>query len=218
MTTGEIIGEVESKATVGSNYVVTLKHAAIHTGSNKNVRFIDPYRFANYLSGVKALSSNPQITSTTDFRGVNDKGVVFQDSVSFFRADDGTLSTRKLQGTSNTVDTVGATSNSSIHKLGSFANNRTLGFDISETISIDELTTTLSSADSVFAFKTVNESGVDTEDVSVVSLASEAYDVISFESKDDGEQQWEIAPRCPLVLGKVVNNEDDTETTTHSTY
>lgn len=69
MTTGEIIGEVESKATVGSNYVVTLKHAAIHTGSNKNVRFIDPYRFANYLSGVKALSSNPQITSTTDFRG-----------------------------------------------------------------------------------------------------------------------------------------------------
>ena len=217
MTTGEIIGEVESKATVGSNYVVTLKHAAIHTGSNKNVRFIDPYRFANYLSGVKALSSNPQITSTTDFRGVNDKGVVFQDSVSFFRADDGTLSTRKLQGTSNTVDTVGATSNSSIHKLGSFANNRTLGFDISETISIDELTTTLSSADSVFAFKTVNESGVDTEDVSVVSLASEAYDVISFESKDDGGATMEIAPRCPLVLGKVVNNEDDTRSD-HSFY
>ena len=217
MTTGEIIGEVESKATVGSNYVVTLKHAAIHTGSNKNVRFIDPYRFANYLSGVKALGSNPQITSTTDFKGVSDKGIVFQDSVSFFRADDGTLSTRKLEGASNTVDTVGATSNSSIHKLGSFVNNRTLGFDIGETISIDELTTTLSSADSVFALKPVNESGVDTEDVSIMSLASESYDVISFESKDDGGATMEIAPRCPLVLGRVVNNEDDTRSD-HSFY
>jgi len=217
MTTGEIIGEVESKATVGSNYVVTLKHSSIHTGSSKNVRFIDPYRFSNYLSGVKALGSNPQITSTTDFKGVSDKGVVFQDSVSFFRADDGTLSTRKLEGTSNTVDTVGATSNSSIHKLGSFVNNRTLGFDIGETISIDELTNTLSSADSVFALKTVNESGVDTEDISIMSLASESYDVISFESKDDGGATMEIAPRCPLVLGRVVNNEDDTRSN-HSFY
>jgi len=217
MSTGHIIGEVDSKAIVGSNYVVTLKHAAIHTGNSKNVRFVDPYRLSNFLSGVKALGSNPQITSTTDFKGVSDKGVVFQDSVSFFRADDGTLSTRKLEGASNTVDTVGATSNSSIHKLGSFVNNRTLGFDIGKTISIDELTSTLSSADSVFAFKPVNESGVDTEDISIMSLASESYDVISFESKDDGGATMEIAPRCPLVLGRVVNNEDDTRSN-HSFY
>lgn len=209
-TTGQIIGEVESKATVGSNYVVTLKHQALHTGSSKNVLFIDPYRSANYLSGIKALSSNPQITSTTDFKGTNDKGLVFQDSLSLFREENGTISTKKLEGSSNSVDTTGATSNTSIHKLGSFANNRTLGFDIGKSISVNQLNSNLSTEDSVFAFKTKDESGVDDSDISVMSLASESYDVVNFESKDDGGAVMEIASRCPLVLGRLVNNEDDT--------
>ena len=194
---GTFIGEVESVSVGGLTTALTLTHKPlidIPSAAQLDVYVYDPFVDGTYLSGMKAIASNPALTTSTDFSGTSDKGVVFSDSFKILRATDGTLSTSTLQGTSN---------------VGSYLSDRSLGYDISKPISIDLLNDSVSTADSTFAFKTTNESGVSVENISIPSYASETFDVIKLVTKDDGGATMTIAPRCPLVMGRLENNTSD---------
>ena len=188
--TGVFIGEVASATATE----ITLTHKPLaHMSATTNIWYYNPFTEVTFLSGTKALGSNPAITSTTDFRGVSDKGVILQDSFSF----DVSLNKTKLEGTSNS---------------GSFLENRTLGYDIQKPISIDILDSDVSTEDSVFAFQLSDELGTSTTDVSMMTFASERFNVLDIIEKDDGGARMRIAPTCPVVMGRVENNTSDTRT------
>ena len=194
---GTFIGEVESVSVGNFTTQLTLTHKPlidIPSGAQLDVYVYDPFEDSTYLSGVKAIGSNPALTSSTDFEGTSDKGLVFQDGLLISRASDGTLSTSNLSGTSNS---------------GSYLKNRTLGYEIAKPISIDLLNDSVSSADSIFAIKPVSESGVSFINSVIPSYAAETFDVVQLTSKDDGGATMAIAPRCPLVMGRLENNTSD---------
>jgi len=195
---GTFIGEVESVSVGAFTTELTLTHKPLidipSTVSALDVYVYDPFEDSTYLSGVKAIGSNPALTSSTDFEGTSDKGLVFQDGLLISRASDGTLSTSNLRGTSNS---------------GSYLGNRTLGYGISKPISIDLLNDGVSSPDSTFAIKPSNETGVSFINSVIPSYASETFDVVQLTSKDDGGATMTIAPRCPLIMGRLENNTSD---------
>ena len=183
------IGEVASAQTS----FTTLTHEPLVTLSNTatDIYYYDPHAEATYLTGKKAIGSNPSITnSTTDFSRVSDKGLVFSDSFSFDRTDNRT----KLESTSNTA---------------SFDNDRTLGYDIASPISINSLNTSTLNADSAFAIQLSKETGVSTTKINKMTYASEMFDIVETISKDDGGFKMSIAPICPLVMARLENNASD---------
>ena len=192
----EFIGEVASATTTAT----TLTHkplVSLSTSADTEVLYYDPFTETTYLSGVKAIASNPLVTSSTDFKGTSDKGIVFQDGLKLSRASNGTISTTNLKGTSNT---------------GSYLRNRSLGYDVGSLISVDSLNENVTINDSTFIIKPVNDSGVTIEDSILPSFTSETFDVVSISSKDDGGATLAIAPRCPIVMGRLENNTSDTRT------
>ena len=89
------IGEVSSATTTATT--LTHKPLANISGST-TIFYYDPFTEATYFSGTKAIGSNPSVTeSSTDFSGISDKGIIFQDSFSFDRS----VTTSRLEGTSN---------------------------------------------------------------------------------------------------------------------
>jgi len=192
----EFIGEVASAITTAT----TLTHkplVSLSTSADTEVLYYDPFTETTYLSGVKAIASNPSVTSSTDFKGTSDKGIVFQDGLKLVRASNGTISTSNLKGTSNT---------------GSYLRNRSLGYDVGSLISVDSLNENVTINDSTFIIKPVNDSGVTIEDSILPSFTSETFDVVSISSKDDGGATLSIAPRCPIVMGRLENNTSDART------
>ena len=190
------IGEVASATTTAT----TLTHkplVSLSINADNDIFYYDPFTEATYLSGVKAIASNPSVTSSTDFKGTSDKGIVFQDGLKLSRATNGTISTTNLKGTSNT---------------GSYLRNRSLGYDVGSLISIDSLNEGVTINDSTFIIRPVNDSGVTIEDSIIPSFTSETFDVVSISSKDDGGATLSIAPRCPIVMGRLENNTSDTRT------
>ena len=186
------IGEVSSATTTATT--LTHKPLANISGST-TIFYYDPFTEATYFSGTKAIGSNPSVTeSSTDFSGISDKGIIFQDSFSFDRS----VTTSRLEGTSNS---------------GSFLENRTLGFDVANPISINALDSGVSTQDSTFAFQLSNETGVSTTKISKMTFASEMFDVVETVSKDDGGFRMSIAPICPIVMGRIESNTSDSRTT-----
>lgn len=187
------IGEVASAQTS----FTTLTHeplVTLSTTANTDIYYYDPHTEATYLSGKKAIGSNPSIAnSVTDFSRVSDKGLVFSDSFSFDRTGTRT----KLESTSNTA---------------SFAEDRTLGYDIASPISINSLNTSTLNADSAFAVQLSRETGVSTTKINKMTYASEMFDIVETISKDDGGFKMSIAPICPLVMARLENNTSDTRT------
>ena len=186
-TSGIFIGEVASATATA----ITLTHKPLaHLSSTTNIYYYNPFTEVTYLSGTKALGSNPSLTSTTDFRGIGDKGVVLQDSFSF----DTSLTRTKLEGTSNN---------------GSYLENGTLGYDIRKPISINNLSSDVSSDDSIFAYQLSRELGTSVTPLSMMTFASERFAVLDIIEKDDGGARMRIAPTCPVVMGRVENNTSD---------
>ena len=187
------IGEVASATTTAT----TLTHeplVTLSTTADTDIYYYDPHAEATYLSGKKAIGSNSLITnSATDFSRVSDKGLVFSDSFSFNRTDTRT----KLESTSNTA---------------SFAEDRTLGYDITSPISINSLNTSTLNADSAFAIQLSKETGVSTTKISKMTYASEMFDIVETISKDDGGFKMSISPICPLVMARLESNTADTRT------
>ena len=206
----KFIGEVASTGTapVSGARTVTLSHRPltnILAGNTWNsIYTYDPLLAVTYLSGVKALGSNPALTNTTtDFSRVSDKGVVFSDSYQISRINNSPTHTlTKLESTSNT---------------GSFGENRTLGYDITDPISIKSLDSSVATQDSTFAFQLSNETGVSTDKINKMTFASEMFDVVETISKDDGGFRMSIAPVCPIVMGRIESNTSDTRAS-HSLY
>jgi len=186
------IGEVAS--VTGNNQSTTLTHeplVTLSTTANTDIYYYDPHSEATYLSGKKAIGSNPLLTnSAADFSRVSDKGLVFSDSFSFDRTGTRT----KLESTSNTA---------------SFDNDRTLGYDIASPISINSLNTSTLNADSAFAIQLSKETGVSTTKINKMTYASEMFDIVETISKDDGGFKMSIAPICPLVMARLENNTSD---------
>ena len=195
------IGEVASVA--GDNQSTTLTHKPLvnlSNSTNEDIYYYDPHAEATYFSGKKAIGSNPSIsTSATDFSRVSDKGLVFSDSFSFDRTGTRT----KLESTSNTA---------------SFAEDRTLGYNISNPISINSLNTSTLDADSSFAIQLSKETGVSTTKINKMTYASEMFDVVETISKDDGGFVLSIAPICPIVMGRIEDNSSESRTNVHSLY
>jgi len=184
---GEVASATTSTTTLTHEPLVTLS-----TTADTDIYYYDPHAEATYLSGKKAIGSNPSITnSATDFSRVSDKGLVFSDSFSFDRTDTRT----KLESTSNTA---------------SFDNDRTLGYDIASPISINSLNTSTLNADSAFAIQLSKETGVSTTKINKMTYASEMFDIVETISKDDGGFKMSIAPICPLVMARLENNTSDT--------
>ena len=185
----KFIGEVASAI---SNQITLSHEPLISLSSTQNIHYYDPFVESTYLSGTKAIGSNPSLTNTsTDFSAVSDKGVIFQDSFSFDRS----LTTSRLEGTSNS---------------GSFLKNRTLGFDIANPISINALDSGVTTQDSTFALQLSNETGVSTTKISKMTFSSELFEVVETISKDDGGFRISIAPICPLVMARLESNSVDT--------
>jgi len=195
------IGEVASVA--GNNQSTTLTHKPLvnlSTSADTDIYYYDPHAEATYFAGKKAIGSNPLITnSATDFSRVSDKGLVFSDSFSFDRTGTRT----KLESTSNTA---------------SFAEDRTLGYNISNPISINSLNTSTLDADSSFAIQLSKETGVSTTKINKMTYASEMFDVIETISKDDGGFIMSIAPICPIVMGRLEDNTSESRTNVRSLY
>jgi len=187
-TTGLFIGEVESATATA----ITLTHKPLaHMSTTTNIWYYNPFTEVTYVSGLKALGSNPAISSTTDFNGISDKGVIFQDSFSL----DSSLSKTKLEGTSNT---------------GSYHKNKTLGYDIRKPSSINTLSSDVSTDDSVFAYQLSTELGTSVTPVNLMSFSSERFNVVDVIEKDNGGARLRIAPSCPVVMGRIENNTSDT--------
>jgi len=191
------IGEVAS----ATETATTLTHKPlVNISGSTTIFYYDPHAEATYFSGKKAIGSNPSITnSATDFSRVSDKGLVFSDSFSFDRTGTRT----KLESTSNTA---------------SFAEDRTLGYNISNPISINSLNTSTLDADSSFAIQLSKETGVSTTKINKMTYASEMFDVVETISKDDGGFIMSIAPICPIVMGRLEDNTSESRTNVRSLY
>ncbi len=188
-TSGIFIGEVAS----ATSTAITLTHRPlINMSTTTNIYYYDPFIEPTYVSGTKAIGSNPVLTTrTTDFSSISDKGLIFQDSFSFDR----NLNRTRLEGTSNS---------------GSYLSNRTLGYDVAKPISINTLSSDVSSDDSTFAIQLSNELGASTTAKNFMSFSSERFDVVEIIEKDNGETTLKIAPIVPIVMGRIENNTLDT--------
>ena len=110
----------------------------------------------------------------------------------------------KIDG--NTLGTV--TTSSTFTKLerasntGTFDSDGTLGFDISSPKAIG-------SNDSTFAIQIGNENGVSIDKEKIAILASETFDVVAIDKKEEGNTSLFLAPQFPVVLGRIETNSSD---------
>jgi len=170
------------------------------------LKYYNHWTQANKITGAKALMSNPlHTTGIRDYSAISERGVTFD-----------TGYTMATSGSGLTTDyhpiKLESTSNRSVRDswMPSFPNTKTLGFDISNPSGTK---TTLSpptlGEDSLYSFFLSDETGAVSTNIDRTILNSETFDVIELDEKDDGSTTMKVAPRFPVVLGRIDTNTSD---------
>ncbi len=188
---GELIGEVKTATSTS----VTLYDDNYSTPtSTTSLRYYHPFdsAYVNPITGTKALSSNEELnTGISGFTSISEKAIGFNDGLALsgtYEANSATFTFSQLSATSNT---------------GSYATDRTLGYDISSPRAI-------STNDSIFAFTAGNENGATLDKIDIASVSKEAFDVVQVNEKDESQTTLTVAPIFPVVLGRLDSNTSDT--------
>lgn len=200
---GELIGEVKGTAQnylgFGSIDKLTTYEKFNTPTTTTAVKELNPTSTGNddsthisSISAIKALQSNPNHSITSsDLGGLSDNGLIFNDGLKINGIATGVVNTSstftKLERASNT---------------GTFDSDGTLGFDISSPKAIG-------SNDSTFAIQIGNENGVSIDKEKIAILASETFDVVAIDKKEEGNTSLFLAPQFPVVLGRIENNSSD---------
>lgn len=192
---GNLIGEVNTSTYSSPNTTHTLyDDVYVTTLPNTTIKYHYPFSDSNYISGTKALMANPAMSERTDdFQSISEKGLVIE---SGFEIDNSFAQT-DLVGKSNS---------------GKFNTDLTLGFDLAspKAISTDN--------DSHFAFKLTNENLVDIDYLSKTFVNAEMFDVVETIKKDDNTTTLSIAPRMPIVMGRIEANTSDSRSSDTKMY
>ena len=189
---GELIGEV--KTWDGGTNITLFNDAYTTPTTTTSLKYYHPYSTTdiNYITGTKALSSNNDHNSgMSGFTSISEKAIGFNGGLSL----SGTYGNNSATFTQSTLK---ATSND-----GDYASNRTLGYDISSPKAI-------STNDSIFAFNAGNENGVSVDKIDLASVNKESFDIVQINEKDEGNTTISVAPRFPVVLGRLDSNTSDT--------
>ena len=189
---GVFIGEVSSASISSTTVTITLSHPTTLVSSDiTSIKYYGPFSdtYFNYISGVKMFGSNILNTDTT-LNGANliEKGLTFDKGLDIDYSNANGFTSSQLFNTSNT---------------GSFDTDNTLGYDINGPKSV-------STGDSDFAILIGNENGVSVNQNDITTVNSESFDVVIVQEKDESNTILTIAPRFPMVLGRVEVNTSDT--------
>ena len=177
---GTLIGQVTNTSTPTTSLTI---------GSGILIRLTDNSKLyraktdRNNLSFAKAMSSNPVNATTTSLSGASDKGLVFTSGNSITKV----LGIPETEGT-----TLTGTSSSS--------NKDALGYALNLPDAID--------LDLPFYSKLADETSTATyNEIHTPSSISE-YNIVSID-KNAGQTVIELAPNCPIVLGRIDENPED---------
>tara|TARA_R100001463_G_scaffold37021_3_gene79679 strand:+ start:7767 stop:14636 length:6870 start_codon:yes stop_codon:yes gene_type:complete len=187
---GILIGEVSSASISNTTVTITLSHPTTLVSSDiTSIKYYDPFSdsYHNYISGVKMLGSNILNTDTT-LNGVDliEKGLSFDKGLDIDYSS--AFSTTPLFNSSNT---------------GSFETDNTLGYDINTPKSI-------AANDSDFGILIGNENGVSIDQNDITTINSESFDIVNIQEKDESNSILSVAPRFPMILGRIEVNSSDT--------
>ena len=200
---GKFVGEIKSYTTSPKEITfIRPPQITSFNSSGVNLKYYNPYAYLDtdtthttYITGTKALGSNPNITNTQSDLSVSGKGLVFdggQRMIPPATAEtyytNATFTTENLVGTSNT---------------GGILKDKTLGYELASPKNID-------TNDSNFAIKIGNENGISFTDNSVGTVKQETFDVVSVNEKIEGNTTISIAPNFPVVMGRIASNTSDT--------
>ena len=193
-----LLGEISTVATINvRDYPITLRSPNISETQVNSGATVKLYRrdVGSYISGVKALLSNPTLTtSPTDFTSIGDKGVVFIDGEKLVFSDSGAISYSDLAYSSAS---------------GGYNIDTSLGFDILDTDNIGV-------SDSKFAFKAGLENEVTSTINAISTLSTSTYFNVLDSSSQDGQTTITISPTFPIILGSIEDNSSDTAFSSHN--
>ena len=188
---GELLGEVVSI----SGADITLAHTICDTPTTSTtaIKHYDPFVDNTRMIGLKSLQSNPLHTNTVnDFTSFSEKGLIFDKAI-------------KVDGRvpNHSIGNVQGTSASGVN-----FDDGTLGFDISSFKSV-------STDDASHAFHIGDENGATNTITNYNTLNSETFSVVEVNEKSEGNTTISIAPKMPIVLGRLDTNTSDSRGNTH---
>ena len=187
---GELIGVVKERTGIYSLLYGSPYDTSTVTTS---LKYYHPYDTTtiNTIIGTKAMASNPNHNSgMAGCDSISEHGVNFNSGLNLdatLASASLTLSGRKLKATSNE---------------GTYTQNRTLGYDISNAKSV-------STNDSVFSFNVGSENGVRMTTQDITTVNKETFHVVSVNEKSEGSTTLTLAPNMPVVLGRLDANSSD---------
>ena len=208
---GKLLGEistVNSYAIVSGNYDYTVTLGApnilgTQVNSGANAKLWQP-RESNYITGIKAISSNPLASSYPNhFESVGDKGLVFVDGEKVVYNDTGTPIATTL-----TYDELAYSSATS---GGGYNEDNSLGYDILDVNNIG-------TSDSQFAFKIGLENDATISKSSAITRSSASYYNVLDSVSQDGATTITLAPTFPVVLGCIDTNTSDSRFSSMNSY
>ena len=199
---GKFVGEIKSYTTSPKEITLFRPPQATFNNSGVNLKYYHPYAYLDtdtthttYITGTKALGSNPSITDTQSDLSVSGKGLVFDGGI---RIIPPATAQAYYTNTTFTIDNLVGSSNT-----GGILKDKTLGYDITSPKNID-------TNDSNFAVKIGNENGVSVTHNSIGTVKQETFDVVAVNEKIEGTTTMSIAPTFPVVMGRVASNTSDT--------
>tara|TARA_R100000988_G_scaffold27287_2_gene13192 strand:- start:9385 stop:16419 length:7035 start_codon:yes stop_codon:yes gene_type:complete len=217
----KLVGEVKSTSgnTTGdggsnASAIVLFDNAYVSasiSSSNQALKYYYPYSltdsdstYVNRIAGMKAMASNPlHSDGLTGYTGIVEKGLLFDTGYNI------TFDGSHSSPTYTNVKIVG-TSNLTVYDswMPSFPVTKTLGYDIASSRGT-QLNDGTDGVDSEYLFKLSNENGATLEEKKKMLLNSEVMDVISISEKEESKPTIKVAPRFPVVLGRVNTNTSD---------
>ena len=188
---GEFIGVVKDTS---NNSVLYLFNSPVPTATvTTDLKYYHPYdsSFVNVMTGTKVLASNPNNSGLQGMESTSEQGINFNSGLKLISTPANatqTITTSKLRATSNE---------------GTYSQDRTLGYDISNVKS-------LSTNDSFFSFNLANENGVSSTTQDIQTVAKDMFHVVDVQEKAEGTTTMTLAPNMPVVLGRLDSNTSDT--------
>jgi hypothetical protein len=190
---GSVIGFMTSPVPSSTSLAIR-NDTKVSLDNNDNIWALD--LDTNMLSFSKALESNPTlITTPSSLKGTSNKGLIFTSGRKLLRDTNGELSTRSilLAGTSSNSD------------------SNALGYNINSPLGISTV------VDVPFMGHLHDEINSSKKEIHTVNSLTE-YEIVDIDT-GDGKSIIELAPNCPIVMGRIDGNPEDVrfETLTKTT-
>ena len=208
----KLVGEVKSTTGTttggGSSSIVLYDNAYVTATA---LKYYYPYSlndtdatFVNKIAGMKAMASNPLLADgLSDYNGITEKGLLFDNGYNItFNGNHSSPSytSVKMEATSNLT--------SYDAWMPSYPTTKTLGYDIASSRGT-QLNNGSDGVDGNYLFQLSNENGATVEKKKKAILNAETYDVVTVSEKDESKPTIKVAPRFPVVLGRINSNTSD---------